>query len=897
MGPRFELWILIFSLHSLLNVILSQPEGFLSLSCGGTTYADSLNITWNPDDNYINVGETKTIINTSIRFFPDAKAWNCYKLPVQNTPSAVLIRTKFVYQNYDNLMRAPIFSVSLGRAMASTINLSKTDPWTEEFIWPVSNDYLRICFHHIPNGGNPVISSLELRPLPPRAYNNSGLEGDQKKFLKKCYRINCGYTNGSLRYPSDKFDRVWDSDKDFSPAHLSTALHTNLGLNTALMNEEPPMAVMQTARLLERRKLLTYNLALDQLGNYYIVLYFAGVVPVSSKFNISANGALIRSNYAVISRKASVCYFTMEKINGLNITLQNISFYPLINAIEVFQIGDIPQETSSTTVSALEVIQQFTGLDLGWEEDPCFPRPWNHITCDGNLVTSIELSGINLRSISPAFGDLLDLRALDLHNTSLTGEIQNLKGLLHIELLNLSFNELTSFGRDLDSLVNLQYLDLQNNSLHGKVPDQLGDLGKLHLLNLKNNKLQGPLPRSLKKKHLVVKTSGNLCLSFSTSACNRSGDVPIETPQFTVVPERKHRGHMHMIIVIGVVIGGICFIILIGLLAFVYTRKNTPMQNDISGEEAEIKNWSAARVFTYKEIKKATNNFKNVIGRGSFGSVYLGKLADGKMVAVKVRFDSSKLGADSFLNEVHLLSQIRHQNLVSLEGFCHELKQQILVYEYLAGGSLADSLYGSNSKNFTLNWVRRLKIAIDAVKGLHYLHNGSEPRIIHRDIKCSNILLDAQMNAKVSDFGLSKQVTEAEATNVTTIVKGTAGYLDPEYYSTLQLTEKSDIYSFGVVLLELICGREPFTRQSGAPDSFNLVLWAKPYLQAGMFDIVDDGLERDFDIESMRKAAAIASRCVERDATIRPTTAEVLQELKDSYSLQLAYLASKGQAN
>ena len=151
------------------------------------------------------------------------------------------------------------------------------------------------------------------------------------------------------RYPSDKFDRVWDSDKDFSPAHLSTALHTNLGLNTALMNEEPPMAVMQTARLLERRKLLTYNLALDQLGNYYIVLYFAGVVPVSSKFNISANGALIRSNYAVISRKASVCYFTMEKINGLNITLQNISFYPLINAIEVFQIGDIPQETSSTT--------------------------------------------------------------------------------------------------------------------------------------------------------------------------------------------------------------------------------------------------------------------------------------------------------------------------------------------------------------------------------------------------------------------------------------------------------------------------------------------------------------------------------------------------------------------
>lgn len=295
------------------------------------------------------------------------------------------------------------------------------------------------------------------------------------------------------------------------------------------------------------------------------------------------------------------------------------------------------------------------------------------------------------------------------------------------------------------------------------------------------------------------------------------------------------------------------------------------------GAEAEIRNWNAARIFSYKEIKKATNNFKDVIGRGSFGSVYLGKLADGKMV--------------------HLLSKIRHQNLVSLEGFCHESKQQILVYEYLPGGSLADSLYGSNSKKFTLNWVRRLKIAIDAAKGLHYLHNGSEPRIIHRDIKCSNILLDAQMNAKVADFGLSKQVTEEDATHVTTVVKGTAGYLDPEYYSTLQLTEKSDIYSFGVVLLELICGREPYTRRSGTPDTFNLALWAKPFLQAGMFEIVDDNLVRDFDMESMRKTTTIASRCVERDASIRPTTAEVLQELKEAYSLQLAYLASNGQIN
>lgn len=221
-----------------------------------------------------------------------------------------------------------------------------------------------------------------------------------------------------IRYPLDQYDRVWDADEDFSPSHLSMALYTKYDLNTSSINEVPPMVVVQTARLLERRNLLTYDLPLDELGSYYVVLYFAGIVPVSSRFDILANGGIIQSNYSVISRNSTVFYFTMEQIRGLNITLQNISFFPLINAIEVFEIVDIPPETSSTTgnaandftyigalyyffallilfvlldcaVSALEVIQQYTGLDLGWEEDPCFPRPWNHLTCDGNIVTSM----------------------------------------------------------------------------------------------------------------------------------------------------------------------------------------------------------------------------------------------------------------------------------------------------------------------------------------------------------------------------------------------------------------------------------------------------------------------------------------------------------------------------
>ncbi|XP_010264107.1 PREDICTED: probable LRR receptor-like serine/threonine-protein kinase At5g48740 isoform X2 [Nelumbo nucifera] len=759
--------------------VLGDQEGFLSLSCGGSTsFVDSSNISWVPDDDYVSTGNGTTVnfiegSSTSrvpLRFFLDSQEGRkCYKLPVKNISSVVLIRPQFFYKNYDGLGKPPAFQVSLGTATITTVNLTNSDPWVEEFIWPVTKDTVPFCFLSILDGGVPVISSLEVRPLPDGAYR-SGMGNLTNKSLRKHYRVNCG-NNTSTR------------------------------------------------------------------------------------------------------------------------------FYPQVNAIEVYEIVDIPLEASSTTVSALQVIQQSTGLDLGWQDDPCAPTPWKHIGCEGSLVTSLEIFGIDLRAISPTFGDLLDLKTLDLHNTSLTGEIQNLGSLQQLEKLNLSFNHLTSFGSDFATLVSLQILDLQNNSLQGTVPDNLGNLKGLHLLNLENNKLQGTLPQSLNRENLEVRTSGNICLSFSTLSCNDIySNSSIETPHVTMFNPTKHNGHNRKALIIGITCGVLCALLFIAFLVFIYRREKGSKFTSTAGTSSEMRNWNATKVLTCKEIKAATSNFKEIIGRGSFGSVYLGKLQDGKLVAVKVRFDQTPLGADSFINEVYLLSQVRHQNLVSLEGFCHESKQQILIYEYLSGGSLADNLYGSNSKNVTLSWVRRLKIAVDAAKGLDYLHNGSNPRIIHRDVKSSNILLDSEMNAKVCDFGLSKQISQADVTHVTTVVKGTAGYLDPEYYSTQQLTEKSDVYSFGVVLLELICGREPLCH-SGNPDSYNLVLWAKPYLQAGAFEIVDDCLKGTFDMESMRRAASVAARSVERDASQRPTMAEVLAELKEAYGIQLSYVTSRGHLN
>lgn len=179
---------------------MGHGTGFLSISCGGTTgYTDSSNISWVPDDEYVSTGNTTTSFNDPIRFFPDTQGRNCYRFPANNASSLVLVRAQFLYRNYDGRGKPPAFSVSLGTAITSTINLTTNDPWKEEFIWPVSKDTLSFCLHAITDGGSPVISSLEIRPLPQGAYA-SGVGDSANKSLRKSYRINCGHTNGSLRY-------------------------------------------------------------------------------------------------------------------------------------------------------------------------------------------------------------------------------------------------------------------------------------------------------------------------------------------------------------------------------------------------------------------------------------------------------------------------------------------------------------------------------------------------------------------------------------------------------------------------------------------------------------------------------------------------------------------------
>lgn len=307
-----------------------------------------------------------------------------------------------------------------------------------------------------------------------------------------------------------------------------------------------------------------------------------------------------------------------------------------------------------------------------------------------------------------------------------------------------------------------------------------------------------------------------------------------------------------------------------------HSRTNSMYSMDTSGVG------NSRSLFTYEELMEATKGFskQNILGEGGFGCVYKGVLVDGREVAVKQLKAGGGQGEREFRAEVEIISRVHHRHLVSLVGYCISEQQRLLVYDYVPNDTLHYHLHSESRP--VMGWATRVRVAAGAARGLAYLHEDCHPRIIHRDIKSSNILLDINFEAQVADFGLAKLAADTN-THVSTRVMGTFGYLAPEYATSGKVTEKSDVFSFGVVLLELITGRKPVDTFRPYGDE-SLVEWARPLLTEALekddFDeLVDSRLGKNHVAAEVFQMIEAAAACIRHSATKRPKMSQVVRAL------------------
>ncbi|XP_022776134.1 protein NSP-INTERACTING KINASE 3-like isoform X2 [Durio zibethinus] len=520
-----------------------------------------------------------------------------------------------------------------------------------------------------------------------------------------------------------------------------------------------------------------------------------------------------------------------------------------------------------------------------WDLNSVDPCSWRMVTCtpDG-YVSALGLPSQSLSgTLSPSIGNLSNLQSVLLQNNAISGPIPGTIGRLEkLETLDLSNNTFSGeIPASLGDLKNLNYLRLNNNSLTGACPNSLSNIGGLSLVDLSYNNLSGSLPKISARTFKVI---GNplICGPKGGNNCSAVSPEPLSLPP-DGLKESGSKGH-RVAVAFGTSFGAAFFIILfIGLLVWWRYRHNQQIFFDVNEQYDPEVCLGHLKRYSFKELRAATDHFnsKNILGRGGFGIVYKGCLNDGSLVAVKRLKDYNIAGGEiQFQTEVETISLAVHRNLLRLSGFCTTENERLLVYPYMPNGSVASRLRDHVHGRPALDWARRKRIALGTARGLVYLHEQCDPKIIHRDVKAANILLDEDFEAVVGDFGLAKLLDHRDS-HVTTAVRGTVGHIAPEYLSTGQSSEKTDVFGFGILLLELITGQKALDFGRAANQKGVMLDWVKKLHQEGKQSLlVDKDLRGNFDRIELEEIVQVALLCTQFNPLHRPRMSEVLRMLE-----------------
>ncbi|XP_050263491.1 BRASSINOSTEROID INSENSITIVE 1-associated receptor kinase 1-like isoform X15 [Quercus robur] len=495
------------------------------------------------------------------------------------------------------------------------------------------------------------------------------------------------------------------------------------------------------------------------------------------------------------------------------------------------------------------------------------------------IFSPSDLGNANLTgTLVPQLGQLLKLQYLELYSNNITGpipeELGNLTDLVKLELFSNNLNG--GIPSTLGKLQKLRFLRLNNNTLKGEIPRILTTVQSLQVLDLSNNRLTGDIP---------INGSFSLFtpISFKNNLLNNPPVSP--PPPLPQAPPTSTPGSSTGPIAGGVAAGA-ALLFAAPAIALAWWRRRKPQDHffDVPAEEDPEVHLGQLKRFSLRELQVATDTFsnKNILGRGGFGKVYKGRLADGSLVAVKrLKEERTQGGELQFQTEVEMISMAVHRNLLRLRGFCMTPTERLLVYPFMVNGSVASCLRDRPESQSALDWPVRKRIALGSARGLAYLHDHCDPKIILRDVKAANILLDKEFEAVVGDFGLAK-LMDYKDTHVTTAVRGTIGHIAPEYLSTGKSSEKTDVFGYGVMLLELITGQRAFDLARLANDDDVMLLdWVKGLLKDKKLEaLVDADMKGEYVEAEVEELIQVALLCTQGAPMERPKMSEVVRMLE-----------------